>query len=90
MRRPGIGGGGGGEELRDALDALWSAWETREGGDDIPRREGRQKRVEDEDVCCARASGGARACEVVESLALRAKAVEDQVEAFCELEEVAR
>src|SRR5579863_4810795 len=99
-RRGGRRGGGGRaaarEEMRDALYALWRAWQTRERGDDIPRRERGQKPIEDEDVRRWRQmrmtvpGGSTSACKVVERVALRPEAVEDEVEAFCELEEVAR
>jgi len=93
-------GGGGGfgrrvrEELRDTLYALWSAWQTCQHGDDVPRGERRQKPIEDEDVRRWRASvsvpgGSTSAGEVVERVALRSEAVEDEVETLCKLEEVA-
>src|SRR5260221_5339630 len=37
-----------------------------------------------------RSGAGASGCEIVERAALRSKAVKDEVEALCELEEVAR
>jgi hypothetical protein len=86
--------------LGDALDALWSAWQTRQRGDDVPRGERRQKAIEDEDMRRRHMSvsvpvpvpvpgGSTSAREVVERVALRSEAVEDEVETLCELKEVA-
>lgn len=78
--------------MRDALYVLWCARQTRERGYDIAVRKGRREGVEDDDVCgsVAIAIGRASACEIVERAALRSKAVKDEVETLCELEEVAR
>ena len=83
-----------GEELRDTLYALWSAWQTRQRGDDVPRGERGQKPIEDEDVSRRRVSvsvpgGSTSAGEVVERVALRSEAVEYEVKTLCELKEVA-
>ena len=84
----GRGRGRGGEELREAGDALGCTGELRERGEDVAWGEGGVEGVEDEDVCAC--AGGAGVGEGVEHVAFGAEAVEEEVEAGGELEEVAR